>query len=861
MIIRKIQIYTRKRNVTKAEKREAERMRRFPGNSPILLILYLLGTLGVSLAIRSFIPLEDMTFAFAVALIEAFSAFLWYMYTRHTKYFIIILGSVSGIFVIFFVMNMNELLYSGQLLRSNIFPVFLVMLSALVVVVFFSLEFVIRSHSIVFIIVCALYIFGYYIGLEISLFSTILTAVFLLSFCVLNMTSKSPKKTLNIPTHSHSVALSAGAAAVSLLLFFAPAFFAEKINEETIFRQVYDFDTRLQNTLMEISQNFRDAISNGAVSRGNLHQTGKTIFTAETGEVPPSRLYLKGFVGDYYENSNWTPALLTSPGETKKNSEGYEYTELYYREPVTDEAIDSAISGYYTTVLETLRKETGYHISDDFFGADLDFKKGFTCYDDDANVLYVDSSGYIEVKKGEFRYEGDKKVILVKKYDNKTDSMTIDMSAFPEYPELLEKQSSSDPLNRIYLKYGIMHPESSAAYKSDINITPSGDELQSTLIPYYSEKSQGEAGGAFGVTEGPYDNTFHYTGSVSMRNNWDKCPEYKSFIDSYYSAARKNYCNTDNIPDRLRDLCSSTPLSSTDEITTFILYTLQTHASYSRNPGNIPVNSDTIDYFLFENHRGYCVHFASAAVMMYRLYGIPARYVSGYAVETSAFTPDGSGSGNFTADVTDYSAHSWVEIFLKDYGWVPVEATPSESGIMSASYPGYDGSTMTRIMQQHNWKFRTSSSSSSGGSGDGFEYDAGPDYILICIIASASLAVLSLIFLLFRRRYYREMVKDGDCRFIFDRLIKMLHSSSIMKDLYGSENEFPEKLCENIPELTPEESRQLVLILSKDNYSQERATKKETEFVRNIYSRCSEYILGEMNPLKKLKFIFFGGFR
>ena len=202
-----------------------------------------------------------------------------------------------------------------------------------------------------------------------------------------------------------------------------------------------------------------------------------------------------------------------------------------------------------------------------------------------------------------------------------------------------------------------------------------------------------------------------------------------------------------------------------------------------------------------------------------------------------------------------------MEIFLKDYGWVPVEATPSESGIMSASYPGYDGSTMTRIMQQHNWKFRTSSSSSSGGSGDGFEYDAGPDYILICIIASASLAVLSLIFLLFRRRYYREMVKDGDCRFIFDRLIKMLHSSSIMKDLYGSENEFPEKLCENIPELTPEESRQLVLILSKDNYSQERATKKETEFVRNIYSRCSEYILGEMNPLKKLKFIFFGGFR
>ena len=860
MIIRKIQIYTRKRNVTKAEKREADRMRRFPGDSPILLILYLLGTLGVALAVRSFLPLDDIMFGASVAAVEAFSAFLWYVYTRHTKYFIIILGSVSSIFVIFFMMNMNELLYSGHLLQSSIFPIFMIMLAALIVVVLFSLEFVIRSHSIVLIMICALYIFGYYIGLEISLVSTILSAVFLLGFCVLNMTSKSPKKTFNIPTHSRSAALSAGAAAAALLLLFAPAFFAEKINEETIFRQVYDFDTRLQNTLMELSQNFRDAVSNGSVSRGNLHQTGKKLFTAETGERPPSRLYLKGYVGDKYEDSNWLPAFLTIPGETKKDSDGDEYTTLYYREPVMDDAVDSTIKDYYTTVLETLRNETGYHISDDFFGVDLDFRNGFTCYDDEANVLYVDSSGYIEVKSGEFRYEGDKKVIIVKKYDDKIDSMNINMTAFPEYPGMLEKQSSSDPLNRIYLKYGIKDPQSSASYENDINITPSGEELQSTLIPYYSERSQGEAGSPFGVSEGPYDNTFYYSGSISMRNNWDNCPEYKRFIESYYSAARKNYCNTDNIPDRLRELCGSTPLSSTEEITTFILYTLQTHASYSRNPGNTPVNSDTIDYFLFDNHRGYCVHFASAAVMMYRLYGIPARYVSGYAVETSAFTPDGSGSGNFTADVSDYSAHSWVEIFLKDYGWVPVEATPSETGIMSASYPGYDSSTMTRIMQQHNWKFRASSASAAGGSGDGFEYDAGPDYILICIIASCSLAVLSLIFLIFRRKYYRDMVKDGNCRFIFDRLIRMLHFSSLMKDMYGSENGFAEKLSESVPELTPEETRQLVLILSKDNYSKERATQKETEFVRSIYSRCSEYIFSEMNPLKKLKFLL-GGFR
>ncbi len=65
---------------------------------------------------------------------------------------------------------------------------------------------------------------------------------------------------------------------------------------------------------------------------------------------------------------------------------------------------------------------------------------------------------------------------------------------------------------------------------------------------------------------------------------------------------------------------------------------LQSHASYTLTPGRAPVNQDIVEYFLFENHEGYCVHFASAATLMYRLYGIPARYASGYAVEPSAFT-------------------------------------------------------------------------------------------------------------------------------------------------------------------------------------------------------------------------------
>ena len=74
-----------------------------------------------------------------------------------------------------------------------------------------------------------------------------------------------------------------------------------------------------------------------------------------------------------------------------------------------------------------------------------------------------------------------------------------------------------------------------------------------------------------------------------------------------------------------------------------------------------------------------------ALPILYRLYGIPARYVSGYMVQPSAFSMREDGS--FHANVTDGQAHAWVEIFQPEYGWMPVEMTPSSGANASVSYP------------------------------------------------------------------------------------------------------------------------------------------------------------------------------
>ena len=83
-----------------------------------------------------------------------------------------------------------------------------------------------------------------------------------------------------------------------------------------------------------------------------------------------------------------------------------------------------------------------------------------------------------------------------------------------------------------------------------------------------------------------------------------------------------------------------------------------------------PEGEDFVTYFLTESRRGYCMHYASAAVLLLRSVGIPARYVSGYVADMR----------NGRAAVPDSNAHAWVEIYLNGYGWEPVEVTPAYLG-------------------------------------------------------------------------------------------------------------------------------------------------------------------------------------
>ncbi|MGH9432478.1 MAG: transglutaminase TgpA family protein [Terriglobia bacterium] len=97
---------------------------------------------------------------------------------------------------------------------------------------------------------------------------------------------------------------------------------------------------------------------------------------------------------------------------------------------------------------------------------------------------------------------------------------------------------------------------------------------------------------------------------------------------------------------------------------------LRSHYGYTLDPRGIEP-SDPIGSFLFTARQGYCEYFASAMAIMLRTRGVPARIVNGF--QTGSYNPVG---GDFVVRARD--AHSWVEVYFPDYGWMAFDPTPAD---------------------------------------------------------------------------------------------------------------------------------------------------------------------------------------
>jgi protein-glutamine gamma-glutamyltransferase len=106
-----------------------------------------------------------------------------------------------------------------------------------------------------------------------------------------------------------------------------------------------------------------------------------------------------------------------------------------------------------------------------------------------------------------------------------------------------------------------------------------------------------------------------------------------------------------------------------EELVQAVLRYLRRGFAYTETP---PTPAFNLEGFLFEAKRGYCQQYSGAMALLLRMAGVPARIATG-------FTSGSLDSKTREYVVRDLDAHSWVEVWYGDIGWVTFDPTPADA--------------------------------------------------------------------------------------------------------------------------------------------------------------------------------------
>ena len=191
--------------------------------------------------------------------------------------------------------------------------------------------------------------------------------------------------------------------------------------------------------------------------------------------------------------------------------------------------------------------------------------------------------------------------------------------------------------------YGAAYEEDYTVPTNDIDVCAAGTETYSMQFYNYNDLSIEKA-----VTPAAY-------------------VEYEA---KYREHVYNNYLTVDdNTKTYMLNLASEKGFSKDNpdvakEIITYFSAEMQLSASYDTALDS----SENVAIAFLETYKmGKANHFASAATLLFRSIGIPARYVTGFRTSIMA---------GVATEVKSTDAHAWLEIYVDGFGWKRVDVTP-----------------------------------------------------------------------------------------------------------------------------------------------------------------------------------------
>lgn len=357
-------------------------------------------------------------------------------------------------------------------------------------------------------------------------------------------------------------------------------------------------------------------------------------------------------------------------------------------------------------------------------------------------------------------------------------------------------------------------------------------------------------------------------GSYNHKNMLDELEaSYESYVNTHYTDVPESQKRIEKLCKKKKkewDKKLEGNLSDTqkqdlsyekiDDVKNFVVRTLWERCEFSKSASKISDDEDYIERFMFEKKKGDSTAFASAAVVMFRSCGIPARYVVGYAAPANLFS--GQADGSYMAVLQDDNAHAWVEIYMPDCGWTPVETTPGFAGtIANLDMPEADTEDTESIADKKD-KDADRDGEDTADTGADMKRIRQLKMVLgtVCGILLVIIAVILRVWYVKRRTLALDKrLSQGDrVRIIFRSFYELLERDGRLAANEGAcedtncmdttRPEFVDAVIAAYPELVRSDFERFMSLVLMANYGPDKLDTEDCEFAVVMYNRLKKLV-------------------
>ena len=300
---------------------------------------------------------------------------------------------------------------------------------------------------------------------------------------------------------------------------------------------------------------------------------------------------------------------------------------------------------------------------------------------------------------------------------------------------------------------------------------------------------------------------------------------YAAYAASRYTAVPDGY-------DELQTLCDEAKkdqkLTEAADIGDYIRAYLNTNYQYNASAPQPPEGADPIRYFLTESKQGYSVQFASAAVVMFRMFGLPARYVVGYAAPQSLFTQQEDGSWH--AILQDDNAHAWAEVYISGQGWTPMEMTPGV--LVSAQQADLRTDPLPETQGQD-----TAPAAGESSANEPAATIVPRSRLVLAALLGGCLLAAAVLLVLARRHAmgYGRGSYNVRVLAVFGSIYRLLVCRGLPPDTPSDAPEFAAFLQSCVPALEPQDAEALLALAQAAQFGAGTMTEQDTDKMRKLY--------------------------